>query len=85
MFSLGGSRQFSMPWKITAAFWVVIVILMLSGFAAQQMQWYGLSSRLFAYMALCAVGYAISWLCLVYVNARHIRKQLTGRGHEDDP
>ncbi|MEB2847307.1 hypothetical protein GAO09_24270 [Rhizobiales bacterium RZME27] len=72
-----------MPWKITVAFWVAIAVLMLSAIATQHMEWYGVSSRLFAYMALCAVGYVISWLCLVYVNTRHTARRLTGRSRED--
>lgn len=43
---------------------LLLVALMLSGFAAQQMGWHGLASRLFGYMSLCAVGYVISWICL---------------------
>lgn len=74
-----------MPWKIAVAFWVAIAVLMLSGFAAQQMQWYGLSNRLFAYMALCMVGYVISWLCLAYVNRRRRRGRLEERRGGENP
>ncbi|TCR06222.1 hypothetical protein EDF70_101175 [Neorhizobium sp. JUb45] len=60
-------------------------MLMLSGIVAQQMEWYGLSSRLFAYMALCAVGYVISWLCLAYVNMRHMGRRLKVSRDQDQP
>ncbi|MGF9563133.1 hypothetical protein [Neorhizobium sp. JUb45] len=85
MFFRWACRPLPLSWKITAAFWVAIAVLMLSGIVAQQMEWYGLSSRLFAYMALCAVGYVISWLCLAYVNMRHMGRRLKVSRDQDQP
>ncbi|QCI99217.1 hypothetical protein [Agrobacterium larrymoorei] len=69
------ANKFPLPWKVGAFFWLVIVALMLAGFAAQEMGWHGLSSRLFGYSALCAVGYVISWLCSVFVSVNSIAKR----------
>lgn len=63
-------QRLPMAWKVAALFWLAIFLLGGAAAASQMIGWFDLSTRLFTYMALCFVGFALSWLCLAFINAR---------------